>query len=61
MMIDECAIRKIDNVGRVSIPKHLRTKFKMNEGCDVNIFTYVDENGKAYVCFALKENIRDEN
>lgn len=54
-MSTECMIRKVDNVGRVSIPKHLREKFKMTEGAFVEVFTYVDENEKQFVCFALPE------
>ena len=61
MITNECITRKIDNVGRVSIPKHLRNKFKMHEGEEVDVFTYVDADGKKYVCFALAEEKPEEN
>lgn len=59
-IINECITRKIDNVGRVSIPKHLRDKFKMHEGDFVDVYTAVDENNKPFVCFALAESKQKE-
>lgn len=60
MITNECITRKIDNVGRVSIPKHLRNKFRMHEGDEVDVFTCVGEDGKQYVCFALAEEKTEE-
>lgn len=53
-MITEKLTRKVDNFGRVSIPKNLRIKFDMNEGADVEVFTH-EINGKYFVCFAPVE------
>lgn len=54
-MINECTTRKVDNVGRISIPKHLRNKFNMIEGCELDVYTCTDENGKQYICLTLAE------
>lgn len=42
-MKDLGIVRKIDELGRVVIPKEIRKKYKMNEGDNVEIYT---ENGK---------------
>ena len=39
-------IRRVDDIGRVVIPKELRRTLKIKEGCPLEIFTY---NGA--VCF----------
>lgn len=54
-MVSEKIYRKIDNTGRLSIPKHLRLKFDCTEGTEVEIFTHV-EDGINYICFKPVEN-----
>lgn len=52
-MVNENVSRKIDNNGRVIIPKHLRSKFNFKEGKEVEYFT-TKVDGKDYICLALK-------
>ena len=59
MLVSEKITRRIDNYGRVSLPKNLRSKFEMSEGSEVEFFTLY-ENDKAYLCIGLKENSTDE-
>lgn len=42
--------RKMDDMGRISVPKSLRDKYQMEPGKKYSIFTYVDESGRVYVC-----------
>ena len=50
-MVSENVIRKIDNLGRVVIPKHLRAKAGINEGDELEIFTE-EINGRFFIGFS---------
>jgi bifunctional DNA-binding transcriptional regulator/antitoxin component of YhaV-PrlF toxin-antitoxin module len=54
-MTNERVTRKIDNVGRVSIPKSLRVKYDCVEGTEVEFYTFTDGDGKTYICIAKAE------
>ena len=57
-MVNENVIRKIDNLGRVVIPKHLRSKLGIVEGDELEIFTE-ERDGRSFVCFT-KVMTRDD-
>ena len=57
-MVNENVIRKIDNLGRVVIPKHLRSKLGIAEGDELEIFTE-ERDGRVFICFA-KVMTRDD-
>ena len=48
-LIDENATRKLDSLGRVSIPKGLRDRLKMRVGEEIYFYSLVD-GGKNYIC-----------
>ena len=52
-MIKENSTRKIDHLGRLSIPKGLRNRFEIEEGAEIEFFTMDD-----YICLRKmgKEN-----
>ena len=54
MLVDEKVSRRVDSCGRVSLPKHLRTKFNMDVGEEIEFFT-CDIDGKNYICLRAKE------
>ena len=54
MFIDEKISRRVDSCGRISLPKHLRTKFNMDIGEEVEFFTY-EIDGKKFICLKTKE------
>ena len=54
MFVDEKISRRVDSCGRISLPKHLRTKFNMDVGEEVEFFTY-EVDGKNFICLAAKE------
>lgn len=54
MFIDEKITRRVDSCGRLSLPKHLRAKFDMDVGEEVEFFTY-EEDGKKFICLKAKE------
>lgn len=53
MFIDEKISRRVDSCGRISLPKHLRTKFNMDIGEEVEFFTY-EIDGKKFICLKAK-------
>jgi AbrB family looped-hinge helix DNA binding protein len=57
-MVNENVSRKIDNAGRIVIPKHLRNKLNFTEGKEVEYFT-TKRDGKIYICMALSEEEED--
>ena len=56
MLIDEKVSRRVDSCGRISLPKHLRAKFDMDVGEEVEFYVYRTEEGKAYICIGRKDN-----
>ena len=61
MLIDEKVTRRVDSCGRISLPKHLRAKFDMDVGEEVEFYIYRrKENGKAYICIGKKEVDNEE-
>ena len=45
----ENASRKIDTLGRISIPKGMRDRLVIAEGDEVEFFTITDDDGVQYV------------
>lgn len=60
MLIDEKVSRRVDSCGRISLPKHLRTKFNMDVGEELEFFTF-ELDGKDYICLAVKEPEEGQN
>lgn len=59
-LASEYLTRRVDNTGRLSIPKHLRKKFHCNEGQEVEFFTgYLD--GRFYIAISPVEDEEDED
>lgn len=54
-LVNEGISRKIDAAGRISIPKHLRTKYKFEAGDDVDIYTREFEDGRVFVGFIAEK------
>ena len=50
-MVNESVSRKIDNLGRIVIPKHLRNKVGIADGDELEIFTE-EVNGRMFICFS---------
>lgn len=54
-LIKENITRKMDNLGRISVPKSLRDKFEIADGDEIEFFT--TDNG--YIAFGKKERQDD--
>lgn len=52
-MIDEKISRRVDSCGRISLPKHLRLKYNLDVGEEVEFFTCVID-GREFVCLSAK-------
>lgn len=53
-LTDEKITRQVDSCGRVNLPKHLRTKFDMDTGTELEFFT-LEHEGRDYICVRVKE------
>lgn len=49
MLRPENSKRRVDNLGRITLPKSLRARFYLNEGDEMELFT-MDYEGRPYVC-----------
>lgn len=50
----ENTTRKIDHLGRITIPKGLRDRMVINTNDDLELFT-LETEGRAYICMAPVE------
>ena len=48
---NEGIIRKVDNLGRIVIPKGIRSRFNINENDEMEVVTFYDESGAYCVGF----------
>ena len=49
-LIKENTTRKVDSLGRVSIPKGMRDRLEINEGDEVEFYLLTADDGEQYVC-----------
>lgn len=48
----ENVIKKIDNLGRVTLPKGLRNRLMLNAGSEVELFV-LEQNDDVYICLKV--------
>lgn len=56
-LTSENTSRKVDSLGRVSIPKSLRDRLVINPEDMVNFYLLEDDDGRQYVCFTNKVEV----
>ena len=49
-LLKENTSRKVDSLGRVSIPKSMRDRLDINEGDEVEFYLLNADNGEQFVC-----------
>ena len=49
-LLKENTTRKVDSLGRVSIPKSMRDRLDINEGDEVEFYLLNADNGEQFVC-----------
>jgi AbrB family looped-hinge helix DNA binding protein len=54
MMRAENITRRLDNLGRIVLPKNLRLRAGILEGDELEIFT-TEENGRCFICLTKKD------
>lgn len=55
MLRPENSNRRIDNLGRITLPKGLRDRFDLLEGVDMELYT-MEMDGKIYICLTKAED-----
>ena len=55
MMIAENLTRRVDNLGRVVLPKNLRLRAGIADGDELEIFT-TEQNGRYFICLTKMTN-----
>lgn len=58
-LINENVSRKIDSLGRISLPKGLRDRLELGEGAELKIFTLITNKGEQLICLAPNNFRRD--
>ena len=53
-LINEHKKRKVDNIGRVTIPRNIRERLNIKQGDELSVF--YSENGGVYFRKAVKKN-----
>lgn len=56
-LIDQNTTKKVDSLGRVTIPSGLRKRMKIKESDEVEVYTLETDDGKEMIVF---EVLRDE-
>ena len=51
-LINENTSRKIDSLGRVSIPKGMRDRMEMPQDTELNFYTLITDKGDQMICLA---------
>ena len=54
----ENTTRKIDALGRITIPKGLRDRMGLNENDDMELFT-MESGGREFICLASAQAMED--
>ena len=58
-LVNENVSRKIDSLGRISIPKGLRDRLSMATDTELNFYTLVTDKGEQMLCLAPTTFRRD--
>ena len=58
-MTKENVIRKVDNLGRLVIPKAIRARYNIKENDAMEFVTFYDDDGNWYVGFTSVEETVD--
>ncbi len=57
----ENTTRKLDTLGRISIPKAMRQRLSIADLSEVEFFTIEDDHGRSYIALAKpREDIQEE-
>lgn len=55
-LIKEGATRKIDDLGRITLPKNMRKRLNTKSGDELEFFGLEDDDGKYYICLTSQNN-----
>ena len=58
-LVNENVSRKIDSLGRISIPKGLRDRLGMTTDTELNFYTLMTDKGEQMLCMAPTSFRRD--
>ena len=55
-LIKENTTRKVDSLGRVSIPKSMRARLEINTNDEMEFYLLTADDGEQYVCLTNHKN-----
>ena len=58
-LINENTSRKVDSLGRISIPKGMRDRMGMPQDTELNFYTLITDKGEQMICLAPTTFRRD--
>lgn len=58
-LVNENVRRKIDSLGRISIPKGLRDRLNMGTEAEISFYTLISDKGEQMLCLAPTTFERD--
>lgn len=58
-LIPENVVRKIDSLGRISVPKGMRDRMGIKENDELTFYTLITSKGNQLICAAPNEFKRD--
>lgn len=56
---NENIIRRIDSLGRITLPKGLRSRLNIDDNDEIEIYT-MEHMGKSFVCLAKYEEVESK-
>lgn len=55
-LMKENITRKLDSLGRISVPKAIRQRLNVEDLSEVEFYTLEDDNGEMYICMTNHYN-----
>lgn len=58
-LVNENTSRKVDSLGRISVPKGMRDRMGINTNDEMTFYTLITDKGEQMICMAPSTFVRD--